>query len=565
MSDLVTFLGKEIVNPANERVTDSQLVEAVVAEHDEAAFEMLIRRHGSMVWGVCSRMVQQQQDAEDAFQATFMTLLQKAGTIKPRGMVGNWLHGVAIRAAQKVKSDRYRRLDKEKRAAEIMSEEINTASPDKELKQLLDQELQRLPDKYRAPIILCDLEGKTRGQVAQELGWPEGSVAGRLARARQLLARRLARSCIPAVQAGLVCIEAARGSVVPIQLLAGTRQLASAFLAGQTSLATLSPQVAFIMKGVHSDMLIATLKGKLAMALVVLCVGMGLGSLAIAMAGKELPFMATAHPTKGVQSRVVQIEKAELLKAELDKLRGTWDVATLEVDGGKLPEAAYFGANIIVEGDTFKMTSTGAVYQGTFKIDVGKSPKTIDLHFAEGPEKGKTNLGIYEVNGDQWRICLCMKDNGERPKEFKSSSGSQCAVETLKRRGKNDIKTDQTFLAGEWTMVSGERDGQTLPDDIVEGMKRVAADGETTVTLSGQRFMRAKYTIDPTQKPKTINYVLTDGPNLGKTQLGIYEIIDDNLVRFCFAAPGTERPKDFTTKAGSNRTLSVWRRVVKGL
>jgi uncharacterized protein (TIGR03067 family) len=207
------------------------------------------------------------------------------------------------------------------------------------------------------------------------------------------------------------------------------------------------------------------------------------------------------------------------------------------------------------------MTSTEAVYQGTFRVDASKSPKTIDFHFTEGPEKGKTNLGIYQLEGEQWRICLCMKDNGERPKEFKSNAGSQVVLETLIRRSKNDLKKEMALLEGQWTMASGESDGQALPDEIVGGMKRVAADGETTVTMSGQRFMRAKYTIDPTQKPKTIDYVLTDGPNLGKTQLGIYEVIDDNNVRFCFANPGTERPKDFTTKAGSNRTLSVWKRV----
>lgn len=563
MSDLVAHFGKEMPNPSSERLTDSQLIEALLSKRDEIAFETLMLRHGPMVWGVCRRIVHQQQDAEDAFQATFLILLQKAATINPRGMVGNWLHGVAIRAAQKAKSDRYRRQGKEKKAAEIRNKESSEVMPDGELQQLLDQELQRLPVKYRVPIILCDLQGKTRGQAAQELGWPEGSVAGRLARARQLLARRLTHSGVLASSATLLWGDTA--AAVPLQLLGLTRQLASTLLTAQTSLATLSPRVAFIMKGVHNAMLVTSLKGKLAIVLVVMCVGLGLGSMTVAMAGREQLGTNTTLSANGVRSGVTQIDKQQLLKAELEKLRGTWDVTTLQVDGADKPQTAYHGANIIVAGDIFKMMSTETVYQGTFSVDASKSPKTIDLHFTEGPEKGKTNLGIYELNGDLWRICLCMKDNGERPKEFKTSAGSQHAIETLKRRVKNDIKTDLAALKGEWTMVSGERDGQTLPDEIVEGMKRVADDTETTVTMSGQRFMRAKYTIDPTQKLKTIDYVLTDGPNIGKTQLGIYEIIDDNMVRFCFANPGTERPKDFTTKTGSNRTLSIWRRAGKGL
>jgi uncharacterized protein (TIGR03067 family) len=123
-------------------------------------------------------------------------------------------------------------------------------------------------------------------------------------------------------------------------------------------------------------------------------------------------------------------------------------------------------------------------------------------------------------------------------------------------------KKEMSQLEGEWSMVSGEIDGQVLPEESQKGAKRVVKDGETTVTINGQLFMKAKFTVDPTKKPKTIDYMMTDGPTKGKTQLGIYEL-DGDTVKFCFSVPGKDRPTDFTTKAGSGRTLSVWKRAVK--
>ena len=108
-------------------------------------------------------------------------------------------------------------------------------------------------------------------------------------------------------------------------------------------------------------------------------------------------------------------------------------------------------------------------------------------------------------------------------------------------------------------MVSGEIDGQTLPEEYVKGAKRIAKDNETTVIIGGRVFMKAKFTIDPTKKPKTIDYAMTAGPTKGKKQLGIYELAGDRI-KFCFAAPGKARPTDFSTKEGSGRTLSVWKR-----
>src|SRR5882672_9069529 len=172
--------------------TDGELVQAYVCRRDEAAFERLVHRHGPMVLGVCRRVLRNDADAEDAFQAAFLVLVRKAATIRPRGMVGNWLYGVAHSTALKARAMSTKRLAKEREAAARPKPEV-AADTWQHLQTLLDQELKALPDKYRAAIVLCDLEGKSIKEAARQLGCPPGTVGTRLARGRGMLARRLAR------------------------------------------------------------------------------------------------------------------------------------------------------------------------------------------------------------------------------------------------------------------------------------------------------------------------------------------------------------------------------------
>src|SRR5262249_14819560 len=161
------------------------------------------RRHGPMVLGVCRRMLRNIHDAEDAYQATFLVLVRKASTIRPRDLVGNWLYGVACRTAMKARAMSTKRRIKEHEAPGPAWPKDSANGDHEELLRHLDAELHRLPDKYRVPVVLCELEGRSRKEVARRLGLPEGTLSWRLAQARKMLARRLSRRGLTLSASGL--------------------------------------------------------------------------------------------------------------------------------------------------------------------------------------------------------------------------------------------------------------------------------------------------------------------------------------------------------------------------
>jgi RNA polymerase sigma factor (sigma-70 family) len=221
---------------AGAELSDGQLLGDFVARHEESSFRSLVTRHGPMVWGVCRRLLHDPHDAEDAFQATFLVLARRAGTIVPGGKVGNWLYGVAYQTARKARATRAKRRTREVQLSEGL-EPITLPFPRNDLSELIDDELSRLPDKYRAPIVLCELEGKTHREAAEQLGWPVGTVSGRLSRAKAILAKRLTqRGATPAGSVSSVLFFPIEGSAafgMPVTLVYSTAKAASLFAAGQ--------------------------------------------------------------------------------------------------------------------------------------------------------------------------------------------------------------------------------------------------------------------------------------------------------------------------------------------
>src|SRR5262249_38155505 len=193
LNQIMQRVRRAVLLPDGAGMSDGQLLGWFVERRDETAFAALVRRHGPMVWGVCRRVLNHHQDAEDAFQATFLVLVRKAATVRPREMLANWLYGVARQTSLKARAMAAKRRAREIDVARMP--ELGLRSPDlwSDLRPLLDQELNRLPDKYRVAIVLCDLEGKTRKESARQLGLPEGTLSARLSRGRVLLAKRLSR------------------------------------------------------------------------------------------------------------------------------------------------------------------------------------------------------------------------------------------------------------------------------------------------------------------------------------------------------------------------------------
>ncbi|HEY7315185.1 MAG TPA: sigma-70 family RNA polymerase sigma factor [Gemmataceae bacterium] len=259
-------------------MTDGQLLDCFLTQRDDAAFAALVKRHAPMVWGVCRRVLHHHHDAEDAFQATFLVLVRKAATVEPKEMVGNWLYGVAYQTALKARSVSTRRREREKQMVEMAEPAVEEREVWNDLQPLLDQELSCLPDKYRVPIVLCDLEGKTRKEAARQLGWPEGTVAGRLAAGRKMLARRLARrggALSGGVLAAVLSHNAAWAGVPPA-VVSSTIQAATMLAAGQAAAAGLiSVKVAALTAGVVKTMLLNPLKTATAVLLAVGILGAG--------------------------------------------------------------------------------------------------------------------------------------------------------------------------------------------------------------------------------------------------------------------------------------------------
>jgi RNA polymerase sigma factor (sigma-70 family) len=271
--------------------SDGELLGAFVASGDAAAFAELVRRHGPMVLGVCRRVVGDRAAADDAFQASFLVLVRRAAAVRPREQVGNWLYGVAYRTALKARMGLARRRSREKQV-DVMPEPPAPPAPPawSDVQPIIDEELAKLPDKLRVPIVLCDLEGRPQREVARRLNVPPATLATRLAAARRALALRLTRRGVAlsgGALAGLLGTHAAV-SAVPSALTAGLVRAVEASATGSALHALVSANAVQLSEGVMRMMMLAKLKAVAATAVTVLALTTGLGlGLVPASAGDD--------------------------------------------------------------------------------------------------------------------------------------------------------------------------------------------------------------------------------------------------------------------------------------
>jgi uncharacterized protein (TIGR03067 family) len=278
------------------------------------------------------------------------------------------------------------------------------------------------------------------------------------------------------------------------------------------------------------------------------------------------------------------------MPTDLDKLQGTWHVASLETDGRKMPADALAGAHIVVTKDRFRSVTMGMTYGGTIEINEKKTPKMLDLVFNHGPEEGNRNLGVYKLAGDRWTICLATHGT-TRPKTFVAKPGTGIALETLRRGAAAagpaprarasaakaamaraaaalaatspaaDAATSSgtpTVIEGEWAMVSGVFSGVAMDKSMLAWAKRVTRGDVTSVVAGPQVMLTARFTLDDSATPHTIDYDNLAGSNTGKAQAGIWEIKAD-ILSVCMSAPGKPRPKDFASTKGDGRSFTTWR------
>jgi RNA polymerase sigma factor (sigma-70 family) len=418
-------------------VSDVDLLNRYVGQADEAAFEALVRRHGPMVLGVCRRVLGNEADAEDAFQATFLVLVRKASTLRSPETLANWLYGVASRTAL------HARRTADQRRVKESAVPLRTAPPENpwiELLPVLDQELERLPEKYRAVLVLCDLEGKTRRETAQLLHCAEGTVASRLARGRARLAQRLARHG-PAITvgslAGLLSPGTASG-FVPTPVLLSTLEAASLFAAGRGP-GAISVKVAALTKGVLNMMLPAKLK-----VFAVLLVAVGITGVAAALLNR-LPAAddTSAGVTEGSKRGAGEKEGGKPKAPKEDEeaaalLQGKWTVIAADNFARKSYRGhplGKTGATILIRDRAmFVLDQSGKINPDdkiTLHFDFSRKPKWVDFQISPGI----SSPGICDVN--ESILTLCWDEKGrERPTRFSAPPDSSLVLWVLKRTGK---------------------------------------------------------------------------------------------------------------------------------
>ncbi len=271
-----------LLAPPGGELTDGELLAQFVATRDEAAFAALVRRHGPMVLSVCRRMLHHTHDAEDCFQATFLVLARKAATVK-RESVGSWLYAVAYRTSLESRAVNARRRARERQVQDMPHPEVRPPEA-QDWRPWLDQELNRLPEKYRAAIVLCDLEGRSRKEAARLLRLSEGTLSSRLARGRRLLAQRLAPHglSLPAAVLAAALSASAASAQVPAALVSSTTNAAVLVAAGE--LAAISASSSILMKGVLKSMFATKLK--LIVGAVMIVAALGASSLVYRASGQ---------------------------------------------------------------------------------------------------------------------------------------------------------------------------------------------------------------------------------------------------------------------------------------
>jgi RNA polymerase sigma factor (sigma-70 family) len=426
---VIEYLHRVVLPQDRAGLTDGQLLESFVSRKDEAAFTALVRRHGPMVLGVCRRILRNYHDAEDAWQATFLVLARKAPSVQPTHRVANWLHGVAFRTALKARALRAKRQVRERQVQELPEPAATPQTPWNDLQPLLDRELQCLPAIYRLPILLCDLEGKSIKEATRQLGWPQGTLSGRLARGRKMLAQRLTRRglLLSGGALGVVVSQNVASARVPTLLLSSTVKAGMLMRTAEAAVVGIVPaRVAALAERMLQSMFLAKIK---TMATVLLTLGMlvtGAGLLthrmvAAQQARTEQDSVQSANlPSDGLK----QEEETQALhlvefvdSGNVSSSGGKPEPARTDLDrlqpGGSSAYKSLFGKTLALMAEYFEQIDYANQYDGRIEgstVAAVQEPPPLtrrgSVLICAGDEGSfSVSVRIYKgmADGDKWR------------------------------------------------------------------------------------------------------------------------------------------------------------------
>jgi RNA polymerase sigma factor (sigma-70 family) len=444
--------------------SDRQLLErflTVGRAEAEEAFTFLVERHGPMVLDVCRHVLDDSHDAQDAFQATFLVLLRRARSIRNRDSLASWLFGVAMRVARRARYAAIARRFHERKAGNLASKRATSSNGHPECLAALHDEIARLPERFREPIVLCHLEGLSTAAAAHRLGCAHGTILSRLARGRERLRRRLIQRGL-AFPAGLLAapsVSQATLANLPAALATSTVEVAGRALAGRAALAA---AVSISVSALTEATLRTLLMSRISLATALL-------ATAAAVATVSIPYL---RPTLGAGSRVAfsdeRLQPSDrvddldaMARRDLDLLQGAWYRVSSETAGKKWPAERNGqpippkdpALMIVFKGDGwYQMGADGkTLVQGHIvRLDTTRRPKAIDLYNL-GPGRNPPGRawieGIYKLEDDTLTLCLSF-GGVDRPAEFATKAGPNSFVLDVYQRDRPPIKEQMINARG---------------------------------------------------------------------------------------------------------------------